>query len=47
VIENAARYQHSFVNELAIFNLMNIDTHAFWLRLEQMEFSAFQARASW
>jgi UDP-N-acetyl-D-galactosamine dehydrogenase len=31
----AARYQHSFVNELAkIFNLMNIDTHAVWLRLE-------------
>jgi UDP-N-acetyl-D-galactosamine dehydrogenase len=37
----------AFVNELAkIFNLMNIDTHAV-LAGHQVEFSAFQARASW
>jgi UDP-N-acetyl-D-galactosamine dehydrogenase len=48
VIENSQRdINIAFVNELAkIFNLMNIDTHAVWLRLPK-EFSAFQARASW
>jgi UDP-N-acetyl-D-mannosaminuronate dehydrogenase len=40
VIENSQRdINIAFVNELAkIFNLMNIDTHAVWLRLEPMEF---------